>query len=174
MDRDIVCNVKKTKTMKKLFTFTLILISFISCNDNDDFDLEYTNLKTIEIGNYEFEFPSNFKLVEKQGNDSYVGEVVGSGISLFFDFGYFTGGGPNINNPNNIYEVIEDNINNHIRQIHIAKAPSQNGTYIDFFAIDGYSEVINAYLSLSMGTGTLTIEEQELVVKILSSGKPIN
>lgn len=46
--------------------------------------------KTIEIGNYLFDFPPDFKLAEEQGIDSYVGTIKGDSMWFSFDFGYYS------------------------------------------------------------------------------------
>ncbi|WP_199138784.1 hypothetical protein [Pedobacter sp. ASV12] len=44
----------------------------------------------IEIGDYSFDFPTDFKLVKEQGVDSYVGRIEGNTYSFEFDFGLYT------------------------------------------------------------------------------------
>ena len=73
--------------MKKLI-FISVLLLLIGCakpSDNSD-----GKLKTIEIGDYIFDFPSSFELIEEKGLDSYVGKVKGDSISFGFDFGYYS------------------------------------------------------------------------------------
>lgn len=45
---------------------------------------------TITIETYSFDFPPDFKLIEEDGTDSYVGKVKGDGIQLGFDYGYYS------------------------------------------------------------------------------------
>jgi hypothetical protein len=47
--------------------------------------------KTIQVGGYYFDFPSDFKLVEEQGIDSYIGRIEGDEFTLWFDYGYYSG-----------------------------------------------------------------------------------
>lgn len=49
-----------------------------------------TQSNIIEIGDYSFDFPADFKLVKEQGIDSYVGRIVGKSYSFEFDFGLYT------------------------------------------------------------------------------------
>lgn len=46
--------------------------------------------KTIEVGNYLFDFPNDFKLITEKGLDSYVGKVQGDSMSFSFDFGNYS------------------------------------------------------------------------------------
>ncbi len=46
--------------------------------------------KTIEVGNYLFDFPPDFELVPEKGIDSYVGKIKGDSIAFGFDFGYYS------------------------------------------------------------------------------------
>ncbi len=66
---------------KSILIFLAFL--FVSCTDK-------TKLKTITIGEYSFDFPNDFKQVEEQGIDSYIGKVKGDSIELGFDYGYYS------------------------------------------------------------------------------------
>jgi len=46
-----------------------------------------------------------FTLVPEQGFDSYVGKIEGTGISLFFDYGWYTS--PRSNLPEDEYLVMK-------------------------------------------------------------------
>jgi len=151
----------------------MFLVCIYSCSKDDSINLEYNNLKSIEIGDYEFQVPSRFMLVEGQGIDSYIGQLRGAGIELSFDFGYYSGG-PNSYIPVDTYNVVRDTIDGHVREILIALNPMADYTSINFYSLDGYSEVINSYQALSMGSNGLSPEEQELVISIFESGYPIN
>lgn len=78
---------EKAESLTKTFTI-LILVFLTSCNSNSD---NYKKgWKTIEIGSYQFDFPSNFNLIEEQGIDSYVGKIIGDSLKFAFDFGYYS------------------------------------------------------------------------------------
>ena len=47
--------------------------------------------KTIEIGDYLFDFPSEFEIIREQGIDSYVGKIQSDSVQIIFDFGYYSG-----------------------------------------------------------------------------------
>lgn len=46
--------------------------------------------KTIEIGNYLIDVPSSFRLIPARGIDSQVGELKGKGLSLSYEYGFYT------------------------------------------------------------------------------------
>lgn len=45
--------------------------------------------KTIEIGDYLFDCPNDFELVNEKGTDSYVGKIKGDSMWLGFDYGFY-------------------------------------------------------------------------------------
>jgi len=154
--------------MKHLFIFltitTLLLIT--GCNNNDNENSNELNI--IEIGSYKFVFPIEFELIEGQGIDSYVGNVVGSGISILFDYGWYT------TPATNEYEVIENNINGHYRQIVRPYNSELNYTRLHMYKVSDSLESPYGYNSLTMLTNNLNLTEQELVISIFNSGVPID
>lgn len=46
--------------------------------------------KTIEVGDYLFDFPADFELVTEKGIDSYVGKIKGDSMWFGFNFGYYS------------------------------------------------------------------------------------
>jgi hypothetical protein len=70
--------------MSRLLTISLLFLLF-GCGQTSD-----RQWKTIEIGDYLFDFPSDFKLVEEKGIDSYVGKIQGDSMWFGFDFGYYS------------------------------------------------------------------------------------
>jgi hypothetical protein len=73
--------------MKRLLLIFATVVLF-GCTHTDRNN--YQQWKTIEVGNYLFDFPSDFKLIAEKGIDSYVGKIKGDSISFSFDFGYFS------------------------------------------------------------------------------------
>lgn len=72
--------------MKQYLLFFLLFL--YGCNPiRKDKDLKW---KTIEIGDFLFDFPSDFKLVKDKGVDSNVGRVVGDSLVFNYDFGYYS------------------------------------------------------------------------------------
>ena len=71
------------KSLKHLTVITALFF-FLSCNNDDNNNGNEPS--SIKIGSYIFNFETEFTLEELQGIDSYVGNIKGSGISLFFDY----------------------------------------------------------------------------------------
>ena len=135
----------------------------LNCKNSDNSN----ELSSIEIGSYRFNFPTNFTLEELQGIDSYVGNVNGSGISLFFDYGWYTS--PATNLPSDQYLVIEDEINGHYRQIVKPLDSELNYTSIHLFKISDSINQPNGYNSLSMSTNNLNATEQEMIIEVFNN-----
>ena len=220
----------------------LFLILLASCNTKNvpnDHDS-----KTIEIGNYQFDFPPDFDLVTEQGIDSYVGKIEGDNLILDFDIGYYSNSfaeapqayldkgnwkmaaayqfmEPDVSYDNNNYPEIEvldikaaapidsafdkgadfiatckhketlfefpiylpdktelldfsiDTLGGHFRKIVIAKDPKVGRTGIYLLDLDSYDESLNSSLALSMSTGNLSKKQQELVLNIFKTGRPV-
>lgn len=153
----------------KIFRILILFpISFlISCSGNDE-SFSSTN-KIIEIRNYTIEVPDNFKLIEEQGYDSYVGKIQGSGIIISFDYGIYTRKEENISDED--YEVREDEFDGYSKQLLIANNPEINNTSVHIALIDQNAENIFSKAPLKMWSENLTANKQDLVVKIFESLK---
>ena len=75
-------NYEILKTINFNYCF-IALFFFLSCDNDNNNNNEPSS---IEIGNYIFNFETEFTLEQLQGIDSYVGNVNGSGITLSFDY----------------------------------------------------------------------------------------
>lgn len=83
-----MCYAKTThQQMKQLLTI-LVMIFLFACGRTENKSDE--QWKTIEVGDYLFDFPADFKLVTEKGIDSYVGKIKGDSIWFGFDFGYYS------------------------------------------------------------------------------------
>ncbi len=152
--------------MKNLFTIAVVItILFCGCTNGNDNTADVPS--AIVIGNYNFNFPTHFKLKEKTGIDSYVGTIEGSGIILHFDYGWYTI--PASNLPANEYLVTEDVINGHFRQIVKPFDPKQKVTQIHLYSISEAIESPYGYNSLTLSTSNLTLKEQEMIISVFST-----
>ncbi|MEK8179915.1 hypothetical protein WMW71_06135 [Flavobacterium buctense] len=150
--------------MKHLKRFSLIAVLFLllSCSSDDT-----SNQPTsITIGNYILHFESKFVLEELAGTDSYVGSITGSGITLYFDYGYYTV--PLTNLPSDTYVVTEDELNGHYRQIVQAIHPETNPTQIHLYNISE-AGTLPLYNSLTVYTNNLSAAQQALVMEVFNT-----
>ena len=149
--------------MKYLKPLTLIiaLFFFLSCDKDDD------KPSSIQIGNYIFNFETEFTLEELQGIDSYIGNINGDGISLSFDYGWYTG--PATNLPTNEYLVTEEEISGHYKQIVKPIDSELNYTRIHLFKISDSIGNPGTYNSLTVSTNNLNSAEQEMVIEVFNN-----
>ncbi len=70
----------------KQFLIIIVFVLFCSCRH----DHSAGQWQTIEVGDYRFDFPPDFELIEEQGIDSYVGKIAGDSMVFHFDFGYYS------------------------------------------------------------------------------------
>lgn len=73
--------------MKTLLCISILFL-FFGCKYIDK--KSEVKWKTIEVGDYLFDFPQNFRLIKEQGIDSYVGRIKGNNITFEFDFGFYS------------------------------------------------------------------------------------
>lgn len=73
--------------MKTLLCISILFL-FFGCKYIDK--KSEVKWKTIEVGDYLFDFPQNFRLIKEQGIDSYVGRIKGNDITFEFDFGFYS------------------------------------------------------------------------------------
>lgn len=150
------------KIFSKVFT-VIIALSFLSCNK-----LKYSNLKSIDIYDYQLEVPAQFELIEEQGIDSYVGKLSGEGIDIPFDFGVYTS--PDKDLDQEKYDIYFETFGTVERQIVVPKDSQADFTTLHIRDLENYSE-LGGYVSLKMYTNNITQKEQKLVVKIFESAK---
>lgn len=137
-------------------------VLFLSCSDSLSDDL-----KTIEIGKYKLEVPSNFRVIEGQGYDSYVGKIEESGIHISYDYGIYTS--PEQDIPEEDFEVKNDTINGHSRQIVIPKNSDRNSTSVHITELNENSDDPFMAASLKMWSEGLTKRQQETVIQIFET-----
>ncbi|WP_343631678.1 hypothetical protein [Fluviicola sp.] len=73
--------------IKTTLQIALLTAVLFSCTSGDE---TRENQHKLEIGDYTFSFPKEYKLVKEQGMDSDVGRITNGKISFHFDFGYYS------------------------------------------------------------------------------------
>jgi hypothetical protein len=228
--------------MKKLLTILLTIFLFGCLHTEKESGQQ---LNTIQVGDYLFDFPIDFKLVEEKGIDSYVGIVRGDSMCFGFDFGYYSsnfeqtpveyldkghwrlnlpsqfmkegitydqtnlpkvsvlnirpatlgdsalGGGSDyiarckldktefdyaVYIPEEIKQLnfAIDTFDRQYRKIVIAKDPQKGTTGIYIRDLNRFSKSVGNYLALSMATSKLTMQQQEIALKIFRTGRRKN
>lgn len=74
----------------KYLPFLLVLITY-SCTKRE---IITNGWKIIDTGAFTIEVPSGYKYYRQKGIDSFVGEIRGKDLKIFFDYGYYTNKGP--------------------------------------------------------------------------------
>ena len=149
--------------MKYILVFVFSALILVSCNTDD----ESSEPSTIEIGEYRLTFPTKFLLEPVQGIDSYVGNVNGNGVSLIFDYGYYSG--PSTQETDDDYLVTTDDYNGYYRQI-VKPVNSQfDYTRLHMFKI---SDTLNGqlfYNSLTFYTNNISSNNQDMLISVFEN-----
>ena len=72
---------------RTLIHIIIILFILTSCDTKSNVN---ESKNEIEIGEYIFQFPYDFKLIKEKGIDTYVGKISNGKIDFQFDYGYYS------------------------------------------------------------------------------------
>ncbi len=67
----------------------IVILSLLACSCSFEKESNEAN-NEIEIGEYAFQFPQDYKLIKEKGIDSNVGRVSNEKIDFQFDYGYYS------------------------------------------------------------------------------------
>ncbi len=151
--------------MKIKFLFFSCLLFLSSCSVNKTDQQKLSN--TIEIGEYEFDFPADFNKVEMQGIDSYVGHIVGDSIKFYFDYGWYSNS-LNEREQSMQYYVKKDSSNNIYSKILWPKESVVGITGIHVRRMPGTVEE-KVQNSLTLTADSLNAQQQELAKRIFKT-----
>ena len=110
---------------------------------------------------FSLRIPPGWRVVQNQGIDSYVGEVLGDGIRLRFDYGGFSWSLNPADDPEHQYAVIYEDIGGIEGKLLIPVDASEGSTGVYFARLDGPS--------LNLIGHDLTPEQQRTAVAIFRS-----
>ncbi|MFZ2682109.1 MAG: hypothetical protein WAZ14_03390 [Patescibacteria group bacterium] len=116
-----------------------------------------TSWQIIDTGVFRVSLPPGWKFNALQGYDSQVGEFVGNGVSLRFDYGMYSSSFPGDDNPN--YIVTDEIINGYTAKIFVPKVTGDGATGI-------FISGIQKLKRLSLSGSNLTASEQETALQI--------
>ncbi|NOQ72799.1 MAG: hypothetical protein GQ574_12385 [Crocinitomix sp.] len=137
--------------------------------------------KPLKIGVYEFDFPLVFEKKDVPGIKNYMTIIKGDGIEFYATYGYYP-------NDFEFYEkkteryyieeqgrhaIIDDTLDNIARRILIAKEPEIGRTGIYLEDQTNIIKEINSYQAMDMYITGITLEQQQMVLRIYKSGRRI-
>ncbi len=116
--------------------------------------------QTVDTGKFTIALPSGWEYVPSRGIDSFVGEFVGDGVTLSFDYGWYSGI-PEYNDASNV-TITTETIDGYSAQIVVPTVPGTDtvGVYFSDLGSDN---------RLSITSDARTAEEQEVVLVIFRS-----
>lgn len=116
--------------------------------------------QTVDTGKFTIALPSGWEYVPSRGIDSFVGEFVGDGVTLSFDYGWYSGI-PEYNDASNV-TVTTETIGGYSAQLVVPTVPGSDtvGVYFSDLGNDN---------RLSITSDARTAEEQEVVLEIFKS-----
>jgi hypothetical protein len=116
----------------------------------------------LDAGDFTIYAPANWKFHKLQGIDSYVGEFVGDGVRLEFDYGLYSNSIPaEATEPT--YTVTEEKIGGHLARIVSPKIPGRGITAIYF------REVGNGSNGLFINAINLSDSQQKAVLVMFTT-----
>lgn len=124
-----------------------------------------SNWQFIDADSFTLSLPSGWKFNKLQGIDSYVGEFVGDGAKLSFDYGWYSNSLADDNDPDHI--VTYETIDGYEAKIVVPKITGQGITGIYFADLGG--EIQST--SFQISGRDLTASQQETALKIFRTIK---
>ncbi|TSC85764.1 MAG: hypothetical protein G01um101416_783 [Microgenomates group bacterium Gr01-1014_16] len=129
--------------------------------------------QSINTGPFTVSLPPSWKFNKLQGTDSFVGEFVGNGIKLSFDYGWYSDPLNRYQNDPN-YFISEEIISNYLAKIIYPKSNLSTGTIGIHFPTT-HPPLPNQYLLVQTNRLTITANtkenEKELILYIFRSIK---
>ena len=135
-----------------------ICLSIVGCSYKDK---PPTNWQKIDAGAFSLYAPPGWRFHKEQGIDSYVGEVVGDGVVLNFDFGQFSNSLSDAQEPP--YIVAHEFIDGFEAKLVSPRTPGHGMTAIYFPNVPSFLEVDN---KLCLVGNDLTAAQQEVALRI--------
>ncbi|WP_114491457.1 hypothetical protein [Candidatus Ulvibacter alkanivorans] len=150
------------RNLTKILLISAAMI-FLNCESDDGIKFQDEFL----IGNYEFQNNADFRMIEGQGADSYVGSLENSEITIDFDFGWYTSSVENP--PSEKFEVFLDTVDGHYLQILKAIDPREDETRIHLYKIQDSVDNSFGFDSLTMVANDLNMNQQNIVLELYNS-----
>ena len=126
-----------------------------------------TDWQFIDAG-FTLSLPPEWKFNKLQGTDSYVGEFVGDGVNLGFDYGRYSSPLTKDNDPHHI--VTYETIDGYKAKIVVPKVVGSGTTGVYFGDLGGGGDGIEK-IKLQVSGYNLTASQQEIALKIFHTLK---
>lgn len=124
---------------------------------------ELIDWQRVDLGDFTLQLPPEWKMNELQGIDSFVGEFVGDGVTLNFDYGKYSDS--LVDEKNAKHTVTYETINGYEAKMVVPTVPGKGitGVYFKDLKKDGNT--------LQISTRNITAAQQETVLKIFRTIK---
>lgn len=127
------------------------------------------SLKTLDLRRFSVQIPGSWRYVPQSGVDSYVGALKGDGITLLFDYGYYSNTLARDGDPK--YTIRTESIDG--RSVKIVRSNVVNrgitGIYIEDVQMVGTQSAQGRTLRMNMYGENVPEEKIDLVLTILRS-----
>ena len=124
-----------------------------------------TNWQIVDANSFTLSLPPGWKFNKLQGDDSYIGEFVGDGAKLSFDYGWYSNPLAEDNDPD--HTVTYETIDGYRAKIVVPKVTGTGTTGIYFADLSGEIQKIR----LQISGRDLTKSQQETALKIFRTIK---
>ncbi len=124
-------------------------------------------VQRVDTGPFSVELPEDWSYVPRQGIDSFVGDFVGPGMTLRFDYGQYWNSRPAAGAPG--YEVRQEDVDFRPAEIWLAREDPADVTalYVDY--VEDRLRAWHSPVRLSLVGKNLTPPQQEVAVQIMRS-----
>ena len=176
--------------MKKTWLITLVALTLAlvaitgagfalagNGSDNDDQDVA-DEWKLVEApggpGGFSLRLPQGWQLNELQGIDSYVGEIVGGGARLTFDYGWYSSSLAEVDDDEPQYIVTYEEIGGLRAKLVLPRAEGEGlftGVYFEDF--DGGNLDIPSQMRLQITGVRLTPDQQKAALAVIRTIRPL-
>jgi hypothetical protein len=127
-------------------------------------DASLPNWQIVDAGTFMVSLPPGWKFNKLQGIDSYVGEFIGDGAKLEFDYGWYSNSLAEDNDPNHV--VTYETIDGYRAKIVIPKVTGDGTVGVYFSDLDGEQKT-----KLQLSGQNLGASQQEAALKMFHTLK---
>lgn len=127
-------------------------------------DTSLPDWQIVDAGIFIVSLPPGWKFNKLQGIDSYIGEFIGDGVKLEFDYGWYSNSLAEDNDPN--YVVTYETIDGYKAKIVMPRVTGAGTVGVYFSDLDGEQKT-----RLQLSGQSFSASQQEIAMKIFHSPK---